>query len=577
MKIISGIFKIFTLVSAICFFLIGCQNNNNDPRPKKPEPMSTKTAMQYFKDEGINIGINLGNTLDAVDNWTRKDKPVAVEGAWGAGRATQEHFNGLAALGFKIVRIPCTWVGHIGPAPDYKIDEARLRRVAEVIGYAKNAGLKAFINLHHDGNSGQNMGGWLDISKAVDGDTSISDKYEKVWKQIAEYFINYGDWLMFQGFNEIHDGSWKYTGTQEEYNVINTWNQKFTDAVRSTGGNNAKRYLLYYGYMTSHEIALADYSKFILPADNIGGSGRQIIGFHYYQPEFAIRSITHEWDNMNARKNIDTVFSAFKKNFIDKGIPVIIGENGPLRYNDFIDKTGASFNPNFKPENVPAAKQNRLLYIDYMYGRARENSLIPFFWENGNFDEAFNEGDACLFDRKTGKPNSDESAEVIRHMFGAINGTIPIPPPNPNASFSSWTVYSAEGSRITYTSTSGRNRIQGTVGEGSWANVNAAPNDAMLEELKTMRALSFMTNGNEKQYAVIFVTPETIESGYNHYRYTFTAAGSESRITVNIPGGIRQYWGKPVPFIQENIQYIQFQLADTGDFDLTVWDIRVHQ
>lgn len=39
----------------------------------KQEPMSTKSAMQYFTDEGLTIGINMGNSLDAVKNWDVKD------------------------------------------------------------------------------------------------------------------------------------------------------------------------------------------------------------------------------------------------------------------------------------------------------------------------------------------------------------------------------------------------------------------------------------------------------------------------------------------------------------------------
>ena len=245
---------IIALVAVIGFAACdngGGNNPGGDPRPTAPEAMSGKTVMQYFKDNEITVGINLGNTLDAVDTWTTPDKPIAIETAWGNPRANQAHFNGLAAKGFKIVRIPVTWNGHIGAAPNYTIEEDYLKRVAEVVGYAKNAGLKAFINIHHDGNhnaTGQGMGNWLDITKAVAGDTTVTDKFEKVWKQIAEYFINYGDYLMFQAFNEIHDGSWNEHGTQAQYNVINAWNQKFTNVVRATGGNNAQRYLLYYGY-----------------------------------------------------------------------------------------------------------------------------------------------------------------------------------------------------------------------------------------------------------------------------------------------------------------------------------------
>jgi endoglucanase len=384
-----------------------------DIRPTTPEAMSGKTAMQYFTDEGIKVGINMGNTLDAVDTWTNPSKPISVETAWGNPKANQAYFTGLKNLGFNIVRIPVTWNGHIGSAPNYKIEEAYLKRVAEVVGYAKTAGLKAFINVHHDGNhngTGQNMGGWLDIRNAA-SDPAITAKFEAVWKQIAEYFINYGDWLMFQGFNEIQRGDWQENGTQAEYNIINDWNQKFTDAVRSTGGNNAQRYLLYYGYMTSSGIA--DSALFKLPTDT--ATGRQIVGFHFYYPwSFAGVATDANWSTEAADKaHINSTFGKMKTKFVDNNIPVIIGENGPFGY------VNHAANPGYSAANAATAKEKRLAYIDYMYGKARENRIVPHFWENGRVDLTYTEGDACLINRSNGQANSAESAEVIQHMINA--------------------------------------------------------------------------------------------------------------------------------------------------------------
>nr|AGS51949.1 glycoside hydrolase family 5 [uncultured bacterium contig00003] len=405
-----------------------------DPRPSSPQTMSSKTAMQYFTDEGLTVGINVGNTLDAVINWVDSSypaasptNPIAVETAWGNPKANQAYFNGVKNLGFKIVRIPVTWLGHIGSAPDYKIEEAYLVRVAEVVNMAHNAGLKAFINIHHDGH--HDFHGWLDIVKAA-SDQTVTDKYVKVWTQIAEYFKNYGDYLMFQGFNEIHDGSWKAGGSQAEYNIINDWNQKFTNAVRGTGGNNASRYLLYYGYMVSTEIATD--SKFILPTDT--ASGKQIVGFHYYSPwEFqgAATNTAYTTADENALK---TAFAAFKTKYVDNNIPVIIGENGPSRY------ANHSANPGYSAANAVTAKANRLNFIDLLYGTARSNGIVPFFWENGTFDASYTEGDFSLINRSNGQANSTESAEVIQRMITAINsaappggGTPPAPPPGGNA------------------------------------------------------------------------------------------------------------------------------------------------
>ena len=100
------------------------------------------------------LGWNLGNHMDAHNNG------VSAETAWGNPKATQETFNKVKAAGFNTVRIPVTWLGHIGDAPEYKIEEVWLNRVAELVGYAENAGLNAVINMHHDGGDSKY---WLNI------------------------------------------------------------------------------------------------------------------------------------------------------------------------------------------------------------------------------------------------------------------------------------------------------------------------------------------------------------------------------------------------------------------------------
>ncbi|MCL2245138.1 MAG: glycoside hydrolase family 5 protein [Treponema sp.] len=403
--------KLFTVIILISVIGIIAEAQTTDPRPRSPQPMSNKTAMEYFRDEGIKIGINLGNTLDAVDNWTDPRNPTSIETAWGNPRAEQAYFHGVKAQGFDIMRIPVTWVGHIGPAPDYKIEETWLRRVAEVVNMALNARLKAFINVHHDGNHGTG-GGWLFIDKAA-RDSSITDKFEKVWKQIAEYFINYGDNLMFQGFNEIHSGDWG-AGNAAQYRIINDWNQRFTNVVRSTGGNNAKRYLLYYGYNTHYTIATTNFSRFVLPADS-AGEGRQIVGFHYYEPvPFVLQVTSVNWGSAAEKRAIETAFSAMKQKFIDNNIPVIIGENGPFRYINYKGHTG------YRAANAPVHQGNRLAYVEHFYTQARINGLVSFFWENGTLDNEYAvEGDGSLLNRVTGQPNLPENAEIIQRMMNA--------------------------------------------------------------------------------------------------------------------------------------------------------------
>jgi len=74
--------------------------------------------------KGAVLGWNLGNSLDAAGGET----------GWGNPPATLELMKGVAKAGFGLVRIPVTWTSHMGAGPDYVIEPAWLKRVAEVVG-----------------------------------------------------------------------------------------------------------------------------------------------------------------------------------------------------------------------------------------------------------------------------------------------------------------------------------------------------------------------------------------------------------------------------------------------------------
>jgi endoglucanase len=379
---------------------------------------SVNTALQYFKNEKINIGWNMGNSLDAVSS------RMASETAWGNPLATQALFNGVKSLGYDIVRIPITWTGHIGAAPDYTLSQTRLRRVKTVVDYAHNAGLKVIINIHHDDSPSNN--GWLMIGDAAKGGNAksqITERYGKLWTQVAEQFKDYGEWLIFESMNEPQDGGWGWSDSfksnpRTQMNILNEWNQLFTDNVRNTGGNNAVRFLMYPSYASNPEAILPDGQyeggaggvggMFKLPKDS-AGTGKQIVTFHYYEPfNFAHNGEVPGWEGINGgRINANNLFARFKRAFIDKNIPVVIGEMGPIRYK-------------YSNENTAAAKANRITWVNYVFGKAKEYGLVPIHWDNGVY-RAANAGDQFgIINRSTGQPNSDESRDLIEAMMKAV-------------------------------------------------------------------------------------------------------------------------------------------------------------
>ncbi|MCL2720486.1 MAG: glycoside hydrolase family 5 protein [Treponema sp.] len=408
------LFASFAIVSLL---LTACGSSSAKPfvpsvpdavRDNPLESVSGKTAFDYFKDENILSGWNLGNTLDSYNDG------FAGETLWGNPSINQELMNGIKAAGYDLIRIPITWMGHIGSAPDHRISTRRLERVADVAEMANKAGLKVIINIHHDGST-PNEGiehGWLSIRKSYRNDDEykkITHKFTRMWDQIAAYFQNYGDWLIFESFNELHDGGWGWgldfrMFPQQQLDIINNWNQIFTDRVRASGGNNDVRYLVIPAYCTIAQQTLSD--AFILPADIT--PSKQIVSFHYYDPyEFGIEGKTSLWGSEEDRKKTDDDFAPFKPHFVDRNIPVIIGECGAV----------LQLYPNDSAREAQA-RQSRYNYILHVFTTAKKYGLVPVYWDNGltrGNGEKFG-----LFDRRTGLPNSPDSEALIRMMINAV-------------------------------------------------------------------------------------------------------------------------------------------------------------
>ena len=291
-------------------------------------------------------GWNLGNTMEAgnsANNW--KNAGIGSETLWQSAKTTQQLIDLVKASGFKSVRIPCSWVmGHITDAEACTIDADRLARVHEVVDYCIKNDLYVIINQHWDG-------GWIEhdgLTAATDVDATKA-KLTKIWTQIANSFKNYDEHLLFAGMNEpgVGAGEGDIIGVADMSNRIAEYEQTFIEAVRATGGNNAKRVLIVQGPNT-------DIDKFV--ANNYmskikdSATDRLMVEVHFYDPyQFTDLSEDKDWgkyclywgkNNTNgseagrtadAKYNEDYVEAQMKKmktNFFDKGYPVLIGEFG---------------------------------------------------------------------------------------------------------------------------------------------------------------------------------------------------------------------------------------------------------
>ena len=269
----------------------------------------------------MGVGWNLGNTLEAI----------CGENAWGAGHTSQQLIDSVKAAGFNTVRIPVSWFCHSDTVTSV-IDKEWIARVKEVADYCIKDDMYVILNMHWDK-------GWLEnrVNKANQG--IVNKRQRAYWTQIANYFKAYDEHLLFAGTNEpnAHDSI--------QMSVLMTYHQTFVDAVRATGDNNSSRTLIIQGPATDVE----DTYKLMktMPKDKI--ADRLMAEVHYYTPyQFCLMENDADWgkkfyywgkDNHSATEitrnaswgeenDMDKNFGKMKAQFVDKGIPVIIGEFG---------------------------------------------------------------------------------------------------------------------------------------------------------------------------------------------------------------------------------------------------------
>lgn len=346
---------------------------------QKTEEVKELTPMEYVMSLGM--GWNLGNSMDAHENG------VSGETLWHDQAATQQTFDSVKAAGFASVRIPVTWLGHIGAAPEYKIEQAWMDRVKEIAGYAKNAGLKAIVNIHHDGHADHGKAdelSWLKLEAASNDsilNDSIKAKLKAVWTQIAEAFKEEGDWLIFETMNEIQDGSWgggrNQTDGGKQYQVLNEWNQVCVDAIRAVGGENEKRYIGVPGYVCNPDLTI---QNLVLPTDKT--PNRLMVAVHSYDPwDYAGSGKHSEWGHTGkdivegtSEKTYTDMLDRLYEKYVKQGIPVYFGEFGCVHRKD------------------EHAENFRKYYLEYVCKAMRDHQMACFFWDNGYYlegDDAF--------------------------------------------------------------------------------------------------------------------------------------------------------------------------------------------
>jgi endoglucanase len=321
----------------------------------------------------MKVGCNLGNTLEAI----------CGEDAWGGGHTSRKIIDSIKAAGFNTIRLPCAWFCHSDTNTNI-INTAWLARVKEIVDYCITDSLYTIINIHWDN-------GWLEAHINASDSAKVNARQLAYWTQIAEYFKEYDEHLLFASANEPH------AKDSTAMAILLSYHQTFINAVRATGGNNSSRTLIVQG--PSADIELTNKLMNTMPKDQI--ADRLIVEVHYYTPyQFCLMEKDADWGkvfyywgkgnhstldptrnaNWGEESDVEKYFGMMKTKFVDKGVPVIIGEYGAWK---------RKLNPPCDQTRNDASVD---YYHKYIVKSSTSKGIIPFLWDTpGGF-----------FDRNTG-------------------------------------------------------------------------------------------------------------------------------------------------------------------------------
>lgn len=314
----------------------------------KPMPFRQLTNEQVLQEMGV--GINLGNTLDGHSSFTPS------ETAWQSTKTTKKIIKSMHDAGFNTVRIPVTWGNMIDEENGYQLNPNWISRVQEIVDYCVSQDMYAIINIHHDG---AEQTGWLKV--AADDIDVVYEEFECVWRNIAEYFKDYDEHLIFESMNEITcmEGDLKNSAeaVNQDTPVIVNLNQIFVNVVRSTGSNNKHRWLA----SVAHYANSGNHEKFVLPEDSYNQQNALMFAAHIYK-----HSTNTTWTYDQIYEVVDGL-----KRMADKfDVPMYLGEYGTRTYEQ--EGTASGYND-----------VARAYFSEIVHRACKKAGCIPVVWDQG--------------------------------------------------------------------------------------------------------------------------------------------------------------------------------------------------
>ncbi len=360
------------------------------------------TQSSYAFSQNMTIGYNIGNSFDSAFGSS------ANECNWGNPKITKELIQSVKNKGFDLIRIPATWGYKIDSKGNFNDNRVFANRVKEVVKWAYDTGAYVILNTHHEMSwlntfdAIKNKKGKIDNSKL----NAMLKKYGMLWKNIASDYKSYGERLVFEGYNETRSSECTWTANSSDQKILNKIGQKFIDSVRSTGGNNAKRYLLTNTF--GADFSLNEINNYKIPKDP---ANHLLIGVHTYDPHILCFQAGENGNTSVFKQSVfnsyyNRIMPAIESKFLSKGYGVIIGEFGAANKNNDSD---------------------RIKYAKAVVTVCAKYGVIPAWWDNGVISKGGSNKQAfALVSRKA--PHKWVKNNIASAMVKLANKLVPSRP-----------------------------------------------------------------------------------------------------------------------------------------------------
>jgi len=271
--------------------------------------ITKKSSMQIVNEMGI--GYNLGHSFDSYLKSSKINSTDDAITLLGNPMPTKKLIANIKKYGFKTIRFPVTWIYFIDQFGN--IEPEWILRIKEVVKWITEKNIYCILNVY------------TDTKEWITGIES-KNKYINLWKQIAEEFKDFNEYLIFESMNEpFFLNLYNYN-----YDTLLNFTQSFVDTIRNSKKFNKDRLLIISG-MNSN-ILLTCVDKYKIPNDP---SNKLAISINYYIPlQFTSNEyywfVENLWGTLDDYKELLRNFAILQNFYVNKGIPIVIGEVGVI-------------------------------------------------------------------------------------------------------------------------------------------------------------------------------------------------------------------------------------------------------